>query len=392
MFKHWKRTAMILSAALAAGLMFAGLSLAGKGGKPKPPPEAPVKYNMTLLPLLEGSTSCYLGGMNNLGDAVGYPAWLYTPETGTVDLNDTDLFPVPDGWDIQDANDINDSGQIVGGAYFADADGQIRLHAFRYTPGEGFIAMGSLPGLPHSDATAINSRGDVVGYLESDGATFNLGFVWTEENGLQGLSDDQYDTYAALDINDSGEVAGTMVVNGDARAFRYIPGDGPDSGIHDLGVLGRSKPGDLWSNGYGINNSGQVVGGSTAKRAWFERAYRYTDGDGMENLGTIDNSQWSWSRGSAINSQGQVVGPSSISTGGTYIDQENRTFLYTDANGMLDLWSLIENPPPGMTATDVDVYGMTINDGVILPGGGLSSFGQIGGTIQGTAFLLTPDR
>jgi hypothetical protein len=37
MFKQWKRDATILVAALAAGLMFAGLSL----GKPKPPPEPP---------------------------------------------------------------------------------------------------------------------------------------------------------------------------------------------------------------------------------------------------------------------------------------------------------------------------------------------------------------
>ena len=33
-----------------------------------------------------------------------------------------------------------------------------------------------------------------------------------------------------------------------------------------------------------------------------------------------------------------------------------------DATGMLDIWSLIENPPDGMVATDVYIYGMELNE------------------------------
>jgi probable HAF family extracellular repeat protein len=52
-------------------------------------------------------------------------------------------------------------GQIVGDAWFQDDDGQTRSHAFLYTPGVGFIALGSLldyPGVtPRRSTSAARS-------------------------------------------------------------------------------------------------------------------------------------------------------------------------------------------------------------------------------------------
>jgi probable HAF family extracellular repeat protein len=302
---------------------------------------------------------------------------------GTVDLNN--LPSKPAAWRIGSAADINDLGQIVGDAWFQDDDGQTRSHAFLYTPGVGFIALGSLPDYPWSYAQAINIRGEVVGIAENDGASQERAFLGTAQAGMTLIDVGEIDYSVARDISDSGSVTGTMKVNGEQRAFRYTA-----VGIQTF-WLGQSKMGTSYSRGYAINNNGQVAGTSTAKGANYQRAFRYSDTTGLTNLGTLDNATWTWSEGRDINSAGQVVGPSSKSLGGNYRAQETRIFLYADGDGMLDLWNLIGNPQGG-AVTDVYGYGLRINDGVTFSDGSLSRFGQIAGTIGGISFLLTPDR
>ena len=140
---------------------------------------------MTLLPPLTNSKYCYVGDINNHGEVVGVAdmsvgpqhAWFYSPAMGTVDLNNWPSKPA--AWRIGSAADINDLGEIVGDAWFQDDDGQTRSHAFLYTPGVGFIALGSLPDYPWSYAQAINIRGEVVGIAENDGASQERAFLGT---------------------------------------------------------------------------------------------------------------------------------------------------------------------------------------------------------------------
>jgi probable HAF family extracellular repeat protein len=95
-------------------------------------------------------------------------------------------------------------------------------------------------------------------------------------------------------INDVGQVAGTL--NG--RAVRWTPAQG----ILDLGTLGGTL-----SRAYAINASGQVAGASTTATG-ATHAFLWTPGQGMQDLGTLGGGPSSTARG--INDQGQVVGGS----------------------------------------------------------------------------------
>ena len=135
--------------------------------------------------------------------------------------------------------------------------------------------------------------------------------------------------------------------SGDRRAFLYTPG----SGMMDLGTLGGPEG---WANG--INDAGQVVGVSGS------HAFLYTPGLGMTDLGTF--------RAYSINDLCQVVG--SVYTG------EYLACLYS-AGTLKDLNTLID-PASGWTLSEA----MSINDGGQIAGYGLNISGQW------EAFLLTP--
>ena len=92
---------------------------------------------MVELPMLPGGTFLEAAGLNNLDQVVGrvdqygayQSAFLWESSTGvTVDLQT--LVPSGSGWQLAQANAINDAGQITGYGY---RDGQ--LHAFLMTPG-----------------------------------------------------------------------------------------------------------------------------------------------------------------------------------------------------------------------------------------------------------------
>src|SRR5687767_2925746 len=106
--------------------------------------------------------------------------------------------------------------------------------------------------------------------------------------------------------------------------------------MKDLGTLGGSS-----SVGFDINNSGDIVGGSsvTDEREYY--AFLYSNGV-MSDLGSLGGSL---SEAGGINDRGQVVGYSVRASG------ESRAFLYSDGV-MNDLGTL------GLASTAVD-----INDG-----------------------------
>jgi probable HAF family extracellular repeat protein len=142
---------------------------------------------------------------------------------------------------------------------------------------------------------------------------------------------------------------------GNQHAFLY------DGTMHDLGTLGGT-----YSEGNGINDSGQVTGYSRITGDVAIHAFLY-DGT-MHDLGTLGGTG---SNGSDINASGQVTG---------FADWlgSPHAFVYDAANGMRDLNSLI---PP--SSGWILQYGWAINDLGQITGRGL-----IGGKTH--AFLLTP--
>ncbi|HUB80122.1 MAG TPA: hypothetical protein VMB03_15055, partial [Bryobacteraceae bacterium] len=112
-------------------------------------------------------------------------------------------------------------------------------------------------------------------------------------------------TYTAVDlgnlgqgapaaINNSGQVAGTLETT-NLHAFLYSNGT-----INDLGTLASS--GTPYSNGYGINQAGEVVGESAVGSGTYH-AFLYSDG----SLIDLDSADYE-SAATGINSMGQIAG------------------------------------------------------------------------------------
>jgi probable HAF family extracellular repeat protein len=132
--------------------------------------------------------------------------------------------------------------------------------------------------------------------------------------------------------------------------------------ITDLGTLGGT-----YSQGFGINASGQVAGVSFTA-AGYSHGFLY-DGT-MHDLGTLGGNE---SNAQGINSIGQVTGWAS--TNGDVI---NHAILYDMVHGMVDL-NLLIPPLSGWELTN----GIAINDA-----GQITGFGTLNGATH--AFLLTP--
>jgi len=184
------------------------------------------------------------------------------------------------------AADINNRGQVVGTSMTAAGDS----HAFLWENGV-MHDLGAMAGTM-SSATAINNQGQIVGSYQGPGM-FDLpfGFVW--RNG-------QWSDLGSLpggcctdprDINDTGQIAGLgYTALGQQRAVRWQAGV-----LTNLGTLGGGS-----SYASGINNRGQVVGGSwTGADPGVGHGFLWQDGV-MTDLGVNGISD--------INDQGQIAG------------------------------------------------------------------------------------
>ncbi|HEY6409526.1 MAG TPA: DUF3466 family protein [Ktedonobacteraceae bacterium] len=201
---------------------------------------------------------------------------------------------------------VNANGQIVGRSYLQQTvPGQgcpprhpckVHIyHAFLYSAGK-MTDLGTLGGT-FSEARAINSAGDVVGWSTLSGTSLSAptdAFLYhnghmTDLGTLGGRSSRAYG------INDFGEVVGDSYTASNADdAFLYSGGK-----MTDLGALG-----SLGSSASGINNSHQVVGASEVSNGSGIHAFLWSNGK-MTDLGTLGGTQ---SIAYAINNIGQVVG------------------------------------------------------------------------------------
>jgi probable HAF family extracellular repeat protein len=137
----------------------------------------------------------------------------------------------------------------------------------------------------------------------------------------------------AFGINARGDVIGRSTTAGEVEihAFLWTEKDG----MQDLGTLG-----GVYSQPFAINDSGEITGFSTVAGDAEFHAVVWLPGGGkgqaaapqIRDLGTAGGSV---SEAIALNSQGDVVGVSN-----TAGDLETHAFLWTQRDGMKDLGTL----------------------------------------------------
>jgi probable HAF family extracellular repeat protein/T5SS/PEP-CTERM-associated repeat protein len=337
---------------LLIAAMMAAPGAAPRGLSARAAPSAAPRYTVTDLGTLGGDTRGM--GINENGQVVGpsqlgnyFYAFLW--DDGT--MTNLGALGGRGSW----AHDINDAGHVAGVSDLSTGNS----HAFRWTTG-GMQDLGTLGG-PVSYAFDINNSGQVAGSAERADDGIHHAVRWGS-GGIVDLGDlgNLWDAdSAAYGINDAGQVVGGSYNDaGEFHAFLW------NGGMQDLGTLG----GDT-GTAMAINEKGQVVGSSRPAGSIPVHAFLW-DG-GMQDLGTLG---WHQSIAYDINEKGQVVG--TLQDG----QPSPTSHAFVWANGqMQDLNNLID-ANSGWVLSEA----RAINDK-----GQIVGFGTING--QTRAFLAKPN-
>ncbi len=252
-----------------------------------------------------GGTASFAGALNDSGQIIGMSlndvpdpysvlgqgsGYTLTQTRGFLwqhgKMQDIGTLGGPDTW----VSYINDAGQIAGTSYTSD-----QVDPLTGTPPVGVFVW-------------QNGKMRDIGNLGGD-------------NGFLGL----YGIVSGL--NDRGEVTGFMYTEGNqfVRGFRW---DGEK--LHELGTLGGNGS---WPAG--INNAGEIAGVSLLPGDQANDAFLWRDGV-MIDLGTLGGDPCS--AGLAIDSLGQVLGASESAAGGC--NEWTTAFLWENGGPMVDLNSL----------------------------------------------------
>jgi probable HAF family extracellular repeat protein len=240
--------------------------------------------------------------------------------------------------------------------------------------------MTTLPTLPGGDsaqALALNNQGQLVGLAEK-GTLEKPGYCATPSQLLDfepviwGAKPDEIrelpplpgDTVGvALAVNDKAQVVGTSGLCSNTTANGLVNGPhavlwDPDGSVTDLGNLG----GTLVNVAAGINNQGEVVGGSLSKDGNLH-AFLWTKDTGIQDLGLLGAdvaTAPTW-----INNSGQAVGGSCPATGNC------RAFLWQD-KVLIDLNTLIPADAPLYL-----LFAFAINDSGEIVGQAMTKSGEL---------------
>lgn len=169
-------------------------------------------------------------GWSWLADDVTVSGFRWTEPTGMVALGSL-------GGDAQAAA-VDESGRIVGWSETADGE----QHAVLWRAGGSIVDLGTLPGDEWSEALAITDDGTVLGVSAGADGIGRRSFVWDEAMGIRALA--LPDGFVASDLNDAGWMVGN-------------PGfvTEPVGGFRELDTLGGGS-----AVAQAVNASGAVAG------------------------------------------------------------------------------------------------------------------------------------
>jgi probable HAF family extracellular repeat protein len=169
------------------------------------------------------------------------------------------------------------------------------------------LDLGSLGGTD-SEPTALNQKGDVVGFSTLEGDLSSHPFLWSKGQ-LTDLGTLGGENGTTNWINDRGDIAGKADLSGPAPqnhdAVLWKNGK-----MIDLGVL----PDDSCSNAYYVNSHRQVVGTSESRELCSmgvgQHAFLWQQGGPMVDLNTLisPGSNLQLTYAVAINDRGEIAG------------------------------------------------------------------------------------
>jgi hypothetical protein len=190
-----------------------------------------------------GALSTGANDLNDSGEVVGYYydgnfglGYLYSNGTYTT----LGLSPRSTS-----ANALNDSGEVVGS--YLDI---FNSYGFLYSNGTYTIL--EPPGAPDSVATALNDSGEVVGYsfdIFNSGSDTVFGYLYSNGTYTTLAPPGAQDSYAN-DLNDSGEVVGRY--SDGVNTFGFLYSNGTYTTL--------APPGAQSTSATALNDSGEVVG------------------------------------------------------------------------------------------------------------------------------------
>jgi probable HAF family extracellular repeat protein len=338
------------------------------------------QYTITDLGALGGNDSRGWG-INAAGLVTGYAGvpgtsvngFLWKPTTPNAPsgaMHDLGTLGGSYSWGIG----INDGGQIAGVSGTTD---DVADHATLWTPTAPSGTSGTLHDLgtlggTSSQATGINSGGQLTGYADRPGDVSSHAIVWnpssigSEAGTMSDIGSLGGTNSFGWDINASGQITGNSDTTDDAATHPFLwnptTANGVSGAMHDLGTLGGSS-----GDASGINASGQVAGSANTigDVAWHAFVWTPSIVGGatgtMLDLGTLGGSD---SYGYAVSNAGHVVGSSYVSAD---VSNFQHAFLYTPSCGMLDLNTLID-PISGwelLDASDINDAGQITGQGLI---------------------------
>jgi probable HAF family extracellular repeat protein len=287
------------------------------------------------------------------GDPDITPNFTVTTSTTGVTIVDLCYVPVLDppgplGVDLRtQAWAINNKGDVVGTCRATD-DPDAPYHAFLWTETDGLVWKDAYPGHTRGAGRGVSMNGEVAG----NGA-YPEGTWVREKNGEMRLLgvEDGWISRRVWRTNALGETVG-RALNPDFFSRAVLWNQAGE--MMDLGTLMDPPTDNAHSAAYSINERGQVVGNASHPgRLYRHHAFRWSEQEGMVDLGAPEgiDPDGVKARGRDLNNQGDVVG--------WYYDYNgalvNRAFLWTEVDGMVDLGTL--NGQDGAVARGINELG-----------------------------------